>query len=482
MLISKQAAMALAVAQALWCAPVLAVSDNDLNELRDQLRQLRQQYEQRIDALEKRLQQAEQSAAQAKSDATKAADAANTAQASADQATAQASSKPASEGAFNPAVSLILNGTYGNLSRDPNAYRINGFVPTQGEIAPPARSFSLGESELAISANIDHYFRGSLNASLAPDNTLEVEEANIQTLGLSNGFTLKAGRFFSAIGYQNEVHAHAWDFTDAPLANKVFLGNQFADDGVQFKWLAPTDLYLDAGVELGRGRRFPGGPDGGRSKNGVGAANLFAHLGGDLNDSTAWKLGLSNLRTRAEDRSYSDFDSTGTTVTNAFSGTSSLWALSGVLKWSPNGNATERNFKLQGEYFRHNENGSLTYDSTAASLGPQSGGYASRQSGWYLQGVYQFMPQWRVGYRYDRLDSGSTRIGLVDSGALSAADFPLLAGYNPTRNTIMVDWSGSEFSRLRLQLAQDRARLGAIDNQVFLQYIVSLGAHGAHQF
>src|SRR6185369_968868 len=133
MLISKQAAMALAVAQALWCVPVLAVSDNDLNELRDQLRQLRQQYERRIDALEKRLQQAEQSAAQAKSDATKAADAANTAQASADQATAQASSKPASEGAFNPAVSLILNGTYGNLSRDPNAYRINGFVPSQGE-------------------------------------------------------------------------------------------------------------------------------------------------------------------------------------------------------------------------------------------------------------------------------------------------------------------------------------------------------------
>jgi hypothetical protein len=46
----------------------------------------------------------------------------------------------------------------------------------------------------------------------------------------------------------------------------------------------------------------------------------------------------------------------------------------------------------------------------------------------------------------------------------------------------MVDWSPSEFSRVRLQYAQDKARSDATDNQVFLQYIVSLGAHGAHKF
>jgi hypothetical protein len=46
----------------------------------------------------------------------------------------------------------------------------------------------------------------------------------------------------------------------------------------------------------------------------------------------------------------------------------------------------------------------------------------------------------------------------------------------------MVDWSPSEFSRVRLQYAQDKARADATDNQVFLQYILSLGAHGAHKF
>ncbi len=124
----------------------------------------------------------------------------------------------------------------------------------------------------------------------------------------------------------------------------------------------------------------------------------------------------------------------------------------------------------------------LTYDTQAASLGTQTDSYRSRQSGWYMQGVYQFIPMWRVGYRYDRLNAGTTSIGLVNAGALSAADFPILGGYSPKRNTFMLDWSPSEFSRIRLQLARDYSRMGLTDNQIFLQYIVSLGAHGAHKF
>jgi hypothetical protein len=89
---------------------------------------------------------------------------------------------------------------------------------------------------------------------------------------------------------------------------------------------------------------------------------------------------------------------------------------------------------------------------------------------------------WRVGYRYDRLNAGTASNGLVDSGALTAADFPILAKYNPSKHTVMVDWSPSEFSRIRLQAASDKSRSDVTDHQVFLQYIVSLGAHGAHKF
>ena len=401
----------------------------------------------------------------------------------AEQAAAQASNRPAGENAMNPAVSLILNGIYGNLSQDPANFRINGFVPTGGDVAPPNRGLSLGESELAIAANADQIFRGTGIFSISSDNQIEVEEAYIQTLALSYGFTVKAGRFFSSAGYQNQIHAHAWDFTDAPLANKVFLGNQLSDDGVQLKWVAPTELYFDLGVEVGRGRNFPAGPEGGRNKNGFGSSNFFTTLGGDFGTGTAWQTSLSYLTTSPQDRTYDDVDSTGTPVKNAFSGTSKLWALSGILKWSPNFNPTERNLKLQGEFFQRCENGNLAFDAAAATAGgTRTGGYTSTQSGWYLQGVYQFIPMWRVGYRYDRLSAGTTSVGLVDSGALTGADFPILAKYNPTRNTAMVDWSPSEFSRVRLQVAQDKSRSDATDNQVFLQYIVSLGAHGAHKF
>ena len=469
--------MAIAVAAGLGLSqPALAVSDQDLKDLREQVRELKEQYRKRIEALEQRLLQAEQAAGKAEATAGKAQEAAV-------QAAIRSGSRPAGENAMNPGVSLILNGVYSNLSQDPAGFKIDGFVPTMGEVGPPVRGLSLGESELAFSANIDPHFRGALIAAISPDEgSAEIEEGYIQTLSLSNGFTLKAGRFFSGVGYQNQVHAHAWDFADVPLASKVFLGGQLAEDGVQLKWVAPTDLYVDVGLELGRGRKFPGGPDGGRNKNGFGSSNVFAHIGGDIGTGTAWQAGVSYLSTSPQDRTFDDPDSTGATVTNRISGKSRLWVLDGILKWAPNRNPTSTSFKLQGEYFRRREDGNLTYDSLAQSLGTQTGGFASRQSGWYLQAVYQFVPMWRAGYRYDRLNSGTTGLGLVASGALGAADFPILGAYNPTRHTVMLDWSPRELSRLGLQFARDHYRQDATYNQVLLQYIMSLGAHGAHKF
>jgi len=441
-------------AAALALAVPLARAQDSLPQMREEVKKLQQ----RIDELEGRVKDAESTAT---------------------QAATQASSRPQSESALNPGISAILNGVYGNLQRDPNTYRLNGFVPTMGDVSPGKRGLSLGESELGFTANVDHLFRGTLIASISPDNdSIGVEEGYIQTIGLSHGFTIKAGRFFSALGYQNQIHAHAWDFTDQPLAMKAFLGGQLNEDGVQFRWVAPTALYWDLGTELGRGRAFPASLSG-SGKNGAASLNFFTHVGGDIGDSIAWQTGLSHLRTNPSNRRYDDVDSAGSAVTNSFSGTSRLWVIDGVLKWSPNGNATYNNFKLQGEYFHRKEDGSLTFDTASAAL---TNSLSSRQSGWYAQGVYQFLPQWRAGYRFDQLSSGSTSIGLVDSGVRTAADFPILAAYKPKKHSVMVDWNPSEFSRIRLQLARDYSRMGLPDTQMFLQYIVSLGAHGAHKF
>src|SRR5213592_1918977 len=299
----RKATLALVVVAALGLPhAATAQTQDELRTLREQLRQL-----------DRRVQEAE---------------------ATAQQAAVQAFSRPTGESAMNPAVSVILNGIYSNLSQDPTAFRINGFTPTLGGVGPGVRGFSLGESELALAANIDHNFRGTLIASISPEDGIGVEEGTIQTLALSYGFTVKAGRFFSGVGYQNQIHAHAWDFTDAPLANKAFLGNQLGEDGIQLKWVAPTSFYFDIGVEAGRGRQFPSGAD--RNKNGVSSGNVFAHVGGDFGMGTAWQTGVSYLSTSPQGRTFDDLDSTGATVTNSFSGTSRLWVLDGILKWAPN--------------------------------------------------------------------------------------------------------------------------------------------------
>src|SRR6266852_4759037 len=166
----RKATMALAAAAALSLHhAATAQTQDELRVLRDQVRQLDQRV---LDA---------------------------------EQAAIQASSRPTGENATNPAVSVILNGIYANLSQDPKGFKINGFVPTLGEVGPGVRGFSLGESELAIAANIDHNFRGTLIASITPVDSIGVEEGYIQTLSLSYGFTVKAGRFFSAVGYQNQI-------------------------------------------------------------------------------------------------------------------------------------------------------------------------------------------------------------------------------------------------------------------------------------
>jgi len=95
----------------------------------------------------------------------------------------------------------------------------------------------------------------------------------------SSGLTLKGGRFFSGFGYLNEFHAHAWDFVDQPLVYQAFFGGQRAQDGLQLKWLAPTDLFLEFGAESGNGEAFPGTR---RSANGLNGTTLFAHIGGDV--------------------------------------------------------------------------------------------------------------------------------------------------------------------------------------------------------
>jgi hypothetical protein len=304
--------------------------------------------------------------------------------------------------AFNPALSVILNGEFSNHSAD-------------GE----NEGFSLGESELALSSNIDDKFYGQLTLAVENEDgadELGVEEAYIDSTALPGGFTVRAGRFFSNIGYLNNHHAHTDNFPDRPLPYELFLDGQYGDDGVQVRWLAPTDLYLELGGELLRGD----------SADGRGAHTLFAHAGGDVGIANAWLAGVSWLHSDADEGRDRD-----------------LYLADFTWKWAPDGNLRDGGVQLRSEWFRED--------------GEQE------RSGAYAEAVYRINRRWETGYRYDRV--------------WNAAD-----GYEPTRHGAVLAWHNSEFSLLRLLLGRDRFESGSDDNVLLLQYQAAFGAHGAHKF
>jgi hypothetical protein len=155
--------------------------------------------------------------------------------------------------------------------------------------------------------------------------------------------------------------------------------------------------------------------------SGLSAQSLFASVGGDIGTSSSWLAGGS----------YLEPDDT-TEISVAYF----------VWKWAQHGNWKQRNFVFQTEYLERRE--------------------TVKDTGWYAQAVFQPVQRWRFGARADGLQLDG------DAG-------------DPRRYTLMMDWSNSEFSRLRMQFARDDDGT-TTSNEWGLQYIHSIGAHGAHTF
>ena len=435
--------------------PALAQDRSDIQALREELEQMRVEYETRISDLESRLEAAEIAAGEVGSGTDVSTRA------------VQAPEQPqtvslAADNAFNPAIGVTFQGQAWAYDNDPEGYYIPGF-PLGGEAGPAPEGLSLAETEITMSANVDDKFTAMLTVPIViedGDVVVELEEAWIETLSLPGGLSIRGGRVFSNIGYLNDKHFHSWDFADQPLVYQAFLGNQYIDDGLQVRWLAPTDFYLQLGGEIFRGDRYPAG---GAANSGFGSWTLTAQTGGDIGFSNSWMLGLSWLNADADERASGNEDDP-----LIFDGSSELYIADFVWKWAPNGNSRQKNFKFQAEYMWREEEGFY-------GLPDDTGGpWDNAQKGWYAQALYQPFPRWRFGARVDRLsadDPGPYWIG--------TPLYPLAS--KPARYSLMVDWSNSEFSRLRFQYNHDKASLED-DNQFGLQYVFSIGAHGAHSF
>ena len=383
---------------------------------------------------------------------------------------------------FNPAISLILDARYTDI--DNSTLELPGFQ-LGGEAGLPSNGFATGHNELTISANIDDKFYGAINMAIVyadGETVIELEEAYIETLKLGSGFTIKAGQFLSGIGYLNVIHDHAHDFVDRPLVYDAIFGGHLLDTGVQARWVAPTDTYLSFGAEFTKGTAFPSGSN---SDNNKGQA-FFVKTGGDIGISSSWQLGASYYRSEfavREAGGHHPHGSVEVAVDNELvDGKVDVSGIDFVYKWAPNGNNRNTNFKLQAEYFVKNE--TATAEFVEGEYSAQAN-YDGQQKGFYVQGIYQFMPAWRVGIRYDHLAANNVIDNFVDNG-IDQDEFLEESGLGtegkPNKQSIMLDYSPSHFSRLRLQYSQLDNGHDDVNRSIMLQYTMSLGSHGAHTF
>ena len=361
---------------------------------------------------------------------------------------------------FNPSIGIILNGKYNNFSMKSAEPAVKGFViGHEGERG--REGLQLGESELNFSSNIDDKFYGSMTAAIVKEDgedKVELEEAYLMTtpnFNFPDGMSLKAGKAFWTLGYLNEHHVHADDFANRPLPYRVYLNKSWNDEGAEITYTLPTDYYAEIGAGLFRGDDYPiKGGDG----ESVGAISAFARIGGDIDQDQNWRLGVY----------YVDGDNSGGRAgndgDNTFKGDSTLYVTDFRYSLAPTGNIREQELTLQGEFFARNEDG--TYDDVV---------FNGTSYGWYVQSVYKFNSSWRGGMRYSQMETAGVPTGLIGTNMDGQ-------GFDPTSWAIMTDWTNSEFSRVRWQFNQDELASGSTDNQYTVQYIISIGAHGAHKF
>ena len=465
---TNRKALAALLALAGSIAPALGQAADDVASLRAELQALKNEYSTRVDALE-----AAHHATRSRHRSVQLAEAAPAPQPA-----------PARSGrrgtAFNPAMSVILAGNYADTCRRiPAPVTSPGSCRMAARSGPGERSFNLGESELTLSANVDPYFFANVTAAHRLATTRSASRRRyVRTLALPDGLQLKGGRFFSGVGYLNEIHAHAWDFIDQPLVYQAFFGGQFAQDGAAAQ-MDRADRSVLRARRRGRQRR-----------------QLSRHAPQSQRPQRQCALRASRRRCRRFDQL-----ARGPLVARSRAAGSRV---RGHRRGRPAGARCLHGQVAHLDRRRHAQMGAARRLHAAAaeaagripaSQGKRRAGVRSataprspaitraRSPAGTCRACISSSRAGGSGARYDSLDSGSPRIGLVQSGLLPREAFPALLPDSPERVSLMLDWSPSEFSRLRAAVRLGRRRAMPIsDRQLFLQYIYGIGAHGAHKF
>ena len=335
--------------------------------------------------------------------------------------------------ALNPDISVIGDfiGAAGGNSAPPLA------------TLQPFPSLQMHESEVGFQAIIDPYARGDFFISFGEEG-VNLEEGYITFTALPAGVVAKVGKMRSVFGKVNLMHNHVLPWIDRPIVNTNLVGGEdgIDDAGVSIERIlpAPKGIFLEATGQVFRGDSADVFKASQKSD-----VSTVAHLRGykDITESTNLDIGLSYAR---------GHNDAGTNLVTPLSSTDFLTQLYGVdatLRWKPLRRSIYHSFVGRSEFI---------WSQRQEPLREQ------RAFGFYTSADYQLKRRWFLGGRYDWSDR-SRFANVTDKGS----------------SVVLTYWP-SEFSQIRGQYRFTNYAENIKANELLMQVIFSLGAHGAHPF
>jgi hypothetical protein len=446
------------VAVALVSIPLWAQQSNpsDANAQNAALEQHIRDLEDRVIALEGKIRtmQSAQSAQPAPPQPAQAAQGAPNSASAAAQATppptapAMPSPNETQAGLANPNEGPLP--VYGGSSAaakalNPDVSVIGDFIGAAGGNTPPPLatlqpfpSLEMHESEIGLQATIDPYARGDFFISFGEEG-VNLEEGYITFTALPAGLVAKVGKMRSVFGKVNMMHNHVLPWVDRPLVSTNLVGGEdgIDDAGVSLERIipAPKGIFLEA-----TGQVFRGDSDDVFQHVQRSDVSTVEHLRGyrDITESTNIDLGVSYARGHNDGTTFVP----GDFITQ-------LYGVDATVRWKPLRRSIYHSFVGRSEF-----------------IWSQRQQFPSEQRafGFYTSGDYQFGRRWFAGGRYDWSDR-SRFANLSDKGAAATLTY----------------WP-SEFSQVRGEYRFTHYAENRDANELFMQLIFSLGAHGAHPF
>ena len=330
---------------------------------------------------------------------------------------------------------------------NPDVSVIGDFIGAAGGNSPPALatlqpfpSLQMHESEISLQAIIDPYARGDFFISFGEEG-VNLEEGYITFTTLPAGFVAKVGKMRSVFGKVNLMHNHVLPWIDRPLVTTNLAGGEdgIDDAGVSVERILPAlkGIFLEATGQLFRGDSADVFTASQRSD-----VSAVAHLRSykDITESTNLDLGVSYAR---------GHNDAGVNLLPNPDFVTQLYGIDATLRWKPLRRSIYHSFIARSE---------LIWSQRQELPREQ------RAFGFYTSGDYQLGRRWFTGGRFDWSDR-SRFDNLTDKGAAATLTY----------------WP-SEFSQIRGEYRFTKYAENRDSNELLMQLIFSLGAHGAHPF